>query len=503
MGNSSPSGEEKPQWPYVGCTADPAWQRAGLAEATIFDIYEIGGLLGSGSFGQVRLCWPLNEAHEDQKYAVKVVDTKSEVFRQATAFISPRQEANILKAVKHPHIVELVDVFEKERFLFLVLECIQGGELFSAFADPNVTVTEGSVATVGRQLFGALRHLHEQRVVHRDVKAENILLASHPGRTNHWHIKLIDFGLSMRMEQPACLFSSCRDQDTHMEELICGTAYYCAPEVWINDYSPKVDVWAAGVVMYLILLGTYPFRDPDAAKLESMICNLDLLPTFKATCQKECPDYQISPGAKRTLAELLAKEPENRPHAAAVLQLPWLKASKQRRSSRARCTEPRQRELGPSKLPSADEMEGQQGSEYEPNPIPMPIRAKAGRAAARPPVDPSTEQSRTKDLEALKRRASVAGSSNGPGSVFGSKVTESTDWMGSSCSPLSNDDSALAVDFWARSPIMHSSDFSAECQGKKGMQMAVLNIVEHDPAPTDISLTDSDVDDMAAVCSCR
>lgn len=469
-----------------------------MSEATIFDIYEIGGLLGSGSFGQVRLCWPLSTPYEDRKFAVKVVDTQGEVYKQAAAFMSPHQEASILKAVKHPHIVELVDVFEKERFLFLILECIQGGELFSALADPRVTVTEGSVATVGRQLFAALRHLHDLNVVHRDVKAENILLTSYPAQTNRWHIKLIDFGLAMRVESPACLFQLCRDHDAHCEELICGTAYYCSPEVWINDYTPKVDVWAAGVVLYLILLGNYPFYDADPSVLESMICNLDKVPTFRAACQKECPDYQISPGAKRTLAELLAKEPENRPHAAAALQLPWLKASKARRNSSSRCTEPRQRELGPSKLSLEN---SPQPNEFEPQPIPVPIRAKAGRAAARPPVDPSTEQSRTQDLENLKRRASIAGSGSS-GSLFGSKVTESTDWMGSNCSPLSNDDSSLAIDFWVRNSSAQSHDSNTECFGKRGMQ-AVLSIVEHDPAPTDVSLTDSDVDDVSAMCSCR
>lgn len=495
--------------PYVGCTADAAWQRAGLSEASIFDVYEIGGLLGSGTFGQVRLCWPVNEAEEGGKYAVKVVDMKSEVFRQATAFISARQEASILKAVKHPHIVELVDVFEKDRWLFLVLECIPGGELFTALSNPQATVTENCVATCGLQLFAALRHLHEQCVVHRDVKAENILLTSNPAKTRSWHVKLIDFGLATRVEQPLCLFQLCKDQEVPLEELICGTPYYCSPEVWVNDYGPKVDVWAAGVVLYLALLGTFPFYDDDTAALESIICNYDKKPSFQAVCTKECPDYQISAAAQWTLRQLLSKEQENRPNAAGAMALPWMQTSK---SAGQRATMPRRAEQGddcshPRQGAVVDQgAGGHEGSsrscgDEQSQVIPVPIRAKAGRAAARPPVDPSKEQSRTKALEAMKRRANVGGS------ALGSKLSESTDWDSGGGSPLSRR-SCSTVDLWTRSPNLQTRELGAECTERRGApplprETVVLCLAEHDVAPTDASLTDSDVDDLAAVCACR
>lgn len=503
MGNSQPPQLAAPRRPHVGCTTDKTWQSAGLPEATIFEVYEVGNLLGSGSFGQVRKCWPLHDAHEVSQYAVKLVDTRSEVFKQTTAFISPRQEASILKAVKHPHIVGLVDVFEKERWLFLVLEYAQGGELFSALSNPELTVTEGSVAIVGRQLFSALRHLHEQRVVHRDVKAENILLTSDPAKTKKWHIKLIDFGLAMRIEQHGCLFQMCREQEMPLEELICGTAYYCAPEVWVNDYTPKVDVWAAGVVLYMALMGTFPFYDNDAGRLEELICDPDASPSFRAVCQKECPDYQVSAGAKRAIAELLAKDADQRPYAAAALQLPWLKSSKQRRPGSSRCFEPKFREPGPNKYDTGDD-EGHQPA-AEPQPIPVPIRAKAGRAAARPPVDPNKEQSRTKAFEALKRKSSPYGS----GSFTGSKATESTACpMGSAISPLSSHGgSDVFSDVWVGTPTSrllgreHESGF--ERKGFLPTSATVINMVEPDIAPDDISFSDSDIDDLSAVCSCR
>ncbi|CAE8668871.1 unnamed protein product, partial [Polarella glacialis] len=88
------------------------WARSGLTEATFFDVYEVGDLLGSGSFGQVRNCWLVNDP-EKQKLAVKAIDTKSELFETAGPLISARKEANILKSVQHPNIVELFEVFEK------------------------------------------------------------------------------------------------------------------------------------------------------------------------------------------------------------------------------------------------------------------------------------------------------------------------------------------------------------------------------------------------------
>jgi len=500
MGNAVAPAAPAHGRPYVGCTADAAWHRAGLAEATVFDVYEIGGVLGSGSFGQVRLCWPVHETEEGGKYAVKIVDSKSEVFRQATSFISARQEANILKGVRHPHIVDLIDVFEKDRWLFLVLECITGGELFTALSNPHVAVTEGCVATVGHQLFQALRYLHDQSVVHRDVKAENILLQSNPAKTSRWHIKLIDFGLAMKVEQPACLFRMCKEQEMPLEELICGTAYYCAPEVWVNDYSAKVDVWAAGVVLYLALHGTFPFYDHDAGVLESLICNLDKQPSFQAVCQKDHPDYKISSCAKQTLTALLNKEADLRPSASAALALPWLQPSKQKgsltRAERSPQLQPRvDWGAGPTLLPgrtsSAASLDsgGCKDFPMECDTIPVKIRAKAGRAAARPPVDPNKEQSRTKALEAMKRRASI-------GNVGLHSKLEG-------CSPMSRS-SSLAD--YLRSPVCQSRELGAEAPfERRGLAPSreILSLIESEAAPTESSLSDSDADDGMAVCSCR
>eukprot|EP00933_Yihiella_yeosuensis_P072849 TRINITY_DN8138_c0_g1_i1.p1 TRINITY_DN8138_c0_g1~~TRINITY_DN8138_c0_g1_i1.p1 ORF type:complete len:487 (-),score=100.44 TRINITY_DN8138_c0_g1_i1:141-1601(-) len=380
------------------------WRRSGLAEATFFDVYEVGALLGSGSFGQVRLCW-LNNDPDKRQLAVKAIDTKSELFETAGPLISAKREANILQSVSHPHIVELFEVFEKERWLFLVTECIEGGEVFKALANPRVAITEGCVGNVGRQLFQALQHLHDLQVVHRDVKAENILLLADPARTKRWHIKLIDFGLAMRCEQSSSFVFKMCQQEAPLEQLICGTAYYCAPEVWFNDYGPSVDVWAAGVVLYLALFGAFPYYDRDPSAIEALICSDDHEPSYMPSCHQESSGFQVSDLACECLKELLRKAQEDRPTAAEVLRLPWLEAAA---SFEGAAEGPSLSSTFMGSQKSASVGGVQLLGDWD-QVIPPSIRAKAGRAAAGPIVETSKEMKRTAALEEMKLRSSPGG----------------------------------------------------------------------------------------------
>jgi len=264
------------------------------------------------------------------------------------------------------------------------------------------------------------------------------------------------------------------------------SAYYCAPEVWVNDYSPKVDVWAAGVVVYLALLGTFPFYDHDAGLLESLICNPDKSPTFEAVCQKECPDYQVSHGARQCLTALLDKDQDDRPSAAAALAFPWLKESSGSWSGAPHSSRSRS---NPTLLGCSSNAEsgldctvGTELCTADCEGIPIPIRVKAGRAAARPPVDPNKELSRTRALEAMKRRAAIGHGLNSSRSSFVGCL-----------SPTSRSNSIAEL---LRSPTCQSRELSAEG--------TMLSMVEHDASPTDAAFSDSDGEGgLLAVCSCR
>lgn len=352
------------------------------AAPKLLDEYDVGEMLGSGSFGQVRVCWPVaSDPEEISCFAVKVIDTRSEVFERAGAYIAAREEADILQAVRHSHIVELVSVFEEDRWLFVVMRRIDGGELFHALADPEISVTEADIATVGRQLLQALDYLHRGSIVHRDVKAENILLTQHPKRSGKWDIKLIDFGLATRLDSAAC----CLFGEREALQLVCGTAYYCSPELWAGHYGAKVDVWAAGVVLYLALLGCYPFCNKDADALEAMICDKKALPAFVCV-PEDISHCQPSVGAIKSLTALLSKDPDVRPNAAAALDFRWLQPPVVSGSIWSKSKSP----TGSSELALPD------------NVVPKVVRAKAGRAAERAPVDTQLENDRTEALEVYK-----------------------------------------------------------------------------------------------------
>lgn len=245
--------------------------------------------------------------------------------------------------------------------------------------------------------------------MHRDVKAENILLLSNPAKTNSWHIKLIDFGLAMRVETSPCIFGLCTEKEVPFEALVCGTAYYCAPEVWINDYGPKVDIWAAGVVLYLALLGAFPFYDNDTDVLESMICSSETEPPYKPNCEKECPAYHVSAQARRCVESLLTKDQDVRPTSEEVLKQPWLLHSKPSSASplhHGSVAAGTAKGLGARAVSAPALREVTQLDEGD-QIIPFAVRSRAGRAAARPPVDEAVELSRTSALEALRARVST------------------------------------------------------------------------------------------------
>jgi len=479
MGAAQPSSGSRPS-----STDSAKWRRSGLSEATFFDVYEVGTLLGSGSFGQVRQCWLINDP-DKEKYAVKAIDMRSDLFETAGSQISARKEASILQSVSHPHIVKLLEVFEKERWLFLVMDCITGGELFQALANPRIAITEGCVASVGNQLLQALQHLHHHHIVHRDVKAENILLLDDPAKTRRWHIKLVDFGLAMRTEQSSSFMFKMCQQEAPLEQLICGTAYYCAPEVWFNDYSPSVDVWAAGVVLYLALFGSFPFYDKDPNTLEVLICAEDKEPAYRPVNAQDHPAYQVSSLAIDCLKQLLSKAQEDRPDATAALQLDWLDAPKRFHEG-----SPEWWLMSSSASKGAGSVGGVQLLGSWDQVIPPSVRAKAGRSAMPPAVEAVKEQRRTQALEEMKMRTVY-----GDNSI---KVLPTPNRSGN----LTTRESSSVMNRTSRSRDLEVGEHAQ--LNVKGVGVPVL----YELASTAETFSDSDAEDagrprMALMCACH
>lgn len=155
-------------------------------------------------------------------------------------------EIDILKNLDHPNILRLYEVFEDKKYIYLVTEYCQGGELFDEIISRQ-RFNENDAATIVKQLLSAIAYCHQKKVCHRDLKPENILIDN----KETLQIKLIDFGTSQRFE------------DEEKMELVLGTAYYIAPEVLKGHYDEMCDIWSCGVITYILLSGEPPFPGGD------------------------------------------------------------------------------------------------------------------------------------------------------------------------------------------------------------------------------------------------
>lgn len=154
-----------------------------------------------------------------------------------------QEEVDILTKLDHPNIVKYYETYIDEKYIYLVMEYIGGGELFQKIAEQdNQVFNEKDAAMYMRKLLSACNHMHSQGVVHRDIKPENIMLSK------EGEIKLIDFGLSQRTQGNKKLKS------------IAGTPYYMAPEVLDGQYDYKCDIWSLGVLLYVFMSGYLPFQ---------------------------------------------------------------------------------------------------------------------------------------------------------------------------------------------------------------------------------------------------
>ena len=152
-------------------------------------------------------------------------------------------EIEILKNLDHPNIMRLYEVFQDEKYIYLVTELCEGGELFDEILARGM-FNETDAAFILKQVLSAVAYCHSKKVAHRDIKPENILIDNKDKLT----IKLIDFGTSQVFENEEKM------------ELVMGSAYYIAPEILTGKYNEKCDIWSIGVILYILLSGKPPFN---------------------------------------------------------------------------------------------------------------------------------------------------------------------------------------------------------------------------------------------------
>uniref|UniRef100_A0A8C6RIA7 Serine/threonine-protein kinase 33 n=1 Tax=Nannospalax galili TaxID=1026970 RepID=A0A8C6RIA7_NANGA len=271
----------------------------------IEEFYIFGKVLGQGSFGMVI---EATDKETGMKRAIKKVN-KEKAGSSAVKLLE--REVNILKSVKHEHIIHLEQVFETPKKMYLVMELCEDGEL-KAVLDKKGHFSENETRLIIQSLASAIAYLHNKDIVHRDLKLENIMVKSSfiddNGEMN-LNIKVSDFGLAVKKHG---------SRSEGMMQTTCGTPIYMAPEV-INahDYSQQCDIWSIGVMMYLLLCGEPPFMANSEEKLFEQIRKGEL--RFEDAIWGS-----VSDSAKNVLRQLIKVDPAHRITAKELLDNHWL-----------------------------------------------------------------------------------------------------------------------------------------------------------------------------------
>ncbi|EMS48892.1 CBL-interacting protein kinase 10 [Triticum urartu] len=260
----------------------------------LMERYEMGRLLGQGSFAKVYYGRNLKTS---QSVAIKVID-KEKIFK-CGLMDQVRREISVMKLVKHPNIVQLYEVMATKTKIFFVLEYVKGGELFNKVQRGRLK--EDVARKYFQQLNSAVDFCHSRGVYHRDLKPENLLL------DENRNLKISDFGLSALAE--------CKRQDGLLHTT-CGTPAYVAPElISKKGYDgAKADIWACGVILYVLLAGYLPFQDKNLMDMYKKIYKAEL----------KWPSW-FSSDARRLLRRILDPNPGTRISFSEILENSWFR----------------------------------------------------------------------------------------------------------------------------------------------------------------------------------
>ncbi|KAK3511671.1 hypothetical protein QTP70_014551 [Hemibagrus guttatus] len=258
--------------------------------------YDIGGVVGDGNFAVVYTC---RVRGCTQTFAMKMVD-KAKLQGRGHMI---QNEIALLRSLAHPRLVQLLRSHHTDTHVYLLMELVDGGDLFDAIAKCG-KFSEPCAARMIRDISQALEYIHNKSIAHRDIKPENLLVQRHSNGSIN--LKLADFGLAMVVTEP--VFT------------VCGTPTYVAPEILAETgYGVAVDVWAMGVILFVLLSGFPPFRSPERNQEELF----HLIQKGEVHFLSPYWDH-VSEGAKALISALLEVNPSVRLTASQTLQNSWL-----------------------------------------------------------------------------------------------------------------------------------------------------------------------------------
>ncbi|XP_069132541.1 twitchin-like isoform X9 [Argopecten irradians] len=275
-----------------------------VKQDNIYDYYDILEELGSGAFGVVHRCV---EKKTGRVFVAKFINTPYPLDKATV-----RNEINIMNQTHHPKLLTLHDAFEDKYEMILVLEFLAGGELFDRIAADDYKMNEAEVINYIRQVCDGLRHMHENSIVHLDIKPENVMCETKKSTG----VKIIDFGLATKL-----------DPDEKVK-VTTATAEFAAPEIVDREHVGfYTDMWAVGVLAYVLLSGLSPFAgEDDLETLQNVsMCDWEFAEDAFAS---------ISPEAKDFIRKLLIKQPQRRMTVHECLDHAWLKGDLSDRQTR-------------------------------------------------------------------------------------------------------------------------------------------------------------------------
>lgn len=269
-------------------------QPVDIKTTSVYDYYDILEEIGTGAFGVVHRC---RERKTGQIFAAKFIPVSQAMEKDLI-----RKEIDIMNQLHHPKLINLHDAFEDDDEMVLIYEFLSGGELFERITAEGYTMSEAEVINYMRQICEAVKHMHEKNIIHLDVKPENIMCMTKNSTT----VKLIDFGLATKLDP------------NELVKISTGTAEFAAPEIVEREpVGFYTDMWAVGVLAYVLLSGLSPFAgENDIETLKNVkACDWDFDEEAFANVSEEGKDF---------IRCLLTKNKEKRLTAHECLLHPWL-----------------------------------------------------------------------------------------------------------------------------------------------------------------------------------
>ncbi|KEP67106.1 UNVERIFIED_CONTAM: histone kinase SNF1, putative [Hammondia hammondi] len=256
--------------------------------------YRLGSTLGVGTFGKVKLGY---HNVTGQKVAVKIINkAKMEMMEM---YEKIRREINILQCLHHPHVIRLYELIDTPTDIFMVMEYVQGGELFDHIVQKS-RLPEHEARRFFQQIVSGVDYCHRHMICHRDLKPENVLLDT------NMNVKVGDFGLSNFMRDGDFLKTSCGSPNYASPEVVSGKAYA----------GPEVDVWSCGVILYALLCGSLPFDDEHVPNLFKKIKHGNFI----------LPGH-LSEASRNLIVRMLVVDPAKRISLSEIRQHPWFTES--------------------------------------------------------------------------------------------------------------------------------------------------------------------------------